>query len=224
MPRPLPFLGVQLRPVVLWAAGVSAVTAYFLFSRWRRVLDQQRTTVDAATRTDACDGMDHLEQEVLPSFCVLIPEQSRREVDRGNRTFSSTYSKWSSDYRKLVEVKLQHKAIYNGLESEHWWLLINDFYHVRSLELPPQHFATTRAVAYIRCTGPFIVEAKIYLRAETTESSVQDVFLKTMVAITSKGVSVDEDGRWRCHDSSDSQTLEAPFVMSGRPRGPPPGF
>ncbi|XP_072539122.1 uncharacterized protein [Salminus brasiliensis] len=216
MAFPPPFLGVQLRPVVLWAAGVSAVTAYVLCSRWRRILDQQRT--------EACDGMDRLEQEIFPSFCVLIPEPSCGEVDRANRTFASTYSKWSSDYRKLVEVKLQHKASYSGLESEHWWVLTNDFYLVRSLELPPQHFATTSAVACIRCIGSFISEAKFFLRTESTDSSVQEVFLKTMVAIMFQGASVDVDGRWRCHDSNDSQTLEAPFVMSSKPRGPPPGF
>ncbi|KAL7860655.1 hypothetical protein AOLI_G00170040 [Acnodon oligacanthus] len=27
----------------------------------------------------------------------------------------------------LVEVKLQHKSLYNGLESEHWWVLSNSF-------------------------------------------------------------------------------------------------
>ena len=33
-------------------------------------------------------------------------------------------------FLQLVEVKLQHKALYNGLESEHWWVLSNRCYSV----------------------------------------------------------------------------------------------
>ncbi|KAL6482871.1 hypothetical protein MHYP_G00077430 [Metynnis hypsauchen] len=126
---------------------------------------------------------------------------------------------------KLVEVKLQHKAVYSGLESEHWWVLTNDFYHVRSQQLPPLYFARAIAVAYIKNIGRDISEAKVYLRTETTESSVQDDLLQTTMCRTFKEVSVDKDGRFRCHDSSDAQTLEtpAPFAFSS-PRRPPPGF
>ncbi|KAL6456583.1 hypothetical protein MHYP_G00351270, partial [Metynnis hypsauchen] len=164
---------------------------------------------------------------VPPSSCGPLARiwQYCTEVDRANKSFASTYTKWTSDDKKLVEVKLQHKAVYSGLESEHWWVLTNDFYHVRSQQLPPLYFARAIAVAYIKNIGRDISEAKIYLRTETTESSVQDDLLQTTMCRTFKEVSVDKDGRFRCHDSSDAQTLEtpAPSVFSS-PRRPPPGF
>ncbi|KAI4877250.1 hypothetical protein NFI96_014303 [Prochilodus magdalenae] len=148
-----------------------------------------------------------------------------KEVDSTNKTFASTYTKWSSNYRKVVEVTLQHKAIYDGLESEHWWVLKNNFYTVRSLQLPPLYFATVRAVAYIKYTGTCISEAKISLHAETSDSSVQDLLLSTTVSIMSKGVHIDADGHFQYYDSNDAQTLESPApVFSSGPRRPPPGF
>ncbi|KAL6461616.1 hypothetical protein MHYP_G00297710 [Metynnis hypsauchen] len=225
MPFSFSLLGGQLRPVVLCATGISAaaVTSYFVFSRWRRILDRQWRSVDAPTETDAFDGMDD-HRALFPGICVPVPEPSSREVDRTDKLFASTYKKWSSDGRKLVEVTLQHKAVYNGLQSEHWWVLTNEFYHVRSLQLPPQYFARARAVAFIKLIGTYIREAKVYLQTESSESSVQDVLLNTQVSVTFKGVSIDKEGRFRCHDSSDTQTLETPFVFPSTPRGPPPGF
>ncbi|KAL6474800.1 hypothetical protein MHYP_G00158400 [Metynnis hypsauchen] len=209
-------LGGQLRSVVLCATGLSAaaITSYFVFYRWRRILDQQRR-VEFATQTEAFSGTEDREWDIFPS--VPIPEnleelpfvppsscgplariwQYCREVDRANKSFASTYTKWTSDDRKLVEVKLQHKAVYSGLESEHWWVLTNDFYHVRSQQLPPLYFARAIAVAYIKNIGRGISEAKIYLRTETTESSVQDDLLQTTMCRTFKEVSVDQDGRFR---------------------------
>ncbi|KAL6482884.1 hypothetical protein MHYP_G00077560 [Metynnis hypsauchen] len=237
-------LGGQLRSVVLCATGISAaaITSYFVFYRWRRILDQQRR-IEFATQTEAFDGTEDREWDIFPS--VPIPEnleelpfvppsscgplarlwQYCREVDRANKSFASTYTKWTSDDRKLVEVKLQHKAVYSGLESEHWWVLTNDFYHVRSQQLPPLYFARAIAVAYIKNIGRDISEAKIYLRTEATESSVQDDLLQTTMCRTFKEVSVDKDGRFRCHDSSDAQTLETPAPSAfSSPRRPPPGF
>ncbi|KAL6461617.1 hypothetical protein MHYP_G00297610 [Metynnis hypsauchen] len=187
MPFSFSLLGGQLRPVVLCATGISAaaVTSYFVFSRWRRILDRQWRSVDAPTETDAFDGMDD-HRALFPGICVPVPEPSSREVDRTDKLFASTYKKWSSDGRKLVEVTLQHKAVYNGLESEHWWVLTNEFYHVRSLQLPPQYFARARAVAFIKLIGTYIREAKVYLQTESSESSVQDVLLNTQVSVTFK--------------------------------------
>ncbi|KAL7860684.1 hypothetical protein AOLI_G00170330 [Acnodon oligacanthus] len=48
-------------------------------------------------------------------------------LDRTDKNFACTYENWCSDGLKLVEVKLQHKSLYNGLESEHWWVLSNSF-------------------------------------------------------------------------------------------------
>ncbi|KAI4904785.1 hypothetical protein NFI96_002041 [Prochilodus magdalenae] len=50
-------------------------------------------------------------------------------------------------FPQLVEVKLQHKALYNGLESEHWWVLSNSCYSVFGKELPPQYSGCAYAVA-----------------------------------------------------------------------------
>ncbi|KAL6482733.1 hypothetical protein MHYP_G00076050 [Metynnis hypsauchen] len=103
---------------------------------------------------------------------------------------------------QLVEETLQHKA--------------GDFH----LSI----FACARAVACIKLIGTNISEAKIYLQAEASESSVQDVLLNTEVFVTFKGVSIDMEGRFRCHDSCDAQTLETPLMFPSTPRGPPPGF
>ncbi|KAL7846807.1 hypothetical protein SRHO_G00217870 [Serrasalmus rhombeus] len=254
MKLPAFIFGAQLRPAVLCAAGISAaaVTSAFLFYRWRRIQDGQRTTRDehAATQTDGCDGTEEHKLVILPSGCapvpeevsvlswqqaVLIPplscvalvrfEQPCQALHRANRMFAYTFSQPRFDSTKLVELKLQHKTICEGLESEHWWVLSNEFYHLFP-ELPPQHFGTVAAVACIKRIGTSISEASIYLRTESVETSLQNVTLQTKVSKTLRMVSIGSDGCCRSHQSSNTRILEtpAPFTVSRKPRGPPPGF
>ncbi|XP_017549057.2 uncharacterized protein LOC108425131 [Pygocentrus nattereri] len=252
MDFPRSFFGFRLRPVVLCAAGISAaaVMSSFLLYRWR-VPDQQRRG-DAATQTDdgdhrllhtagATDGVDHHQdagssvpqiwQEVPfipPTLCGPLAriQELRQELDRNDKFFAYTYENWCSDGLKLVEVKLQHKSLYNGLESEHWWVLNNNFYNVSTQELPPQYFACASAVACIKRIGASISEVKVYLRTESSHTSVQNVTLQTRVSRVNKCVFIDSDGHFWSHESSNTHILEtpAPFVCPARPRGPPPGF
>ncbi|KAL7842400.1 hypothetical protein SRHO_G00240890 [Serrasalmus rhombeus] len=76
-------------------------------------------------------------------------EQLCHALHRANRRFAHTFSQQHFDSTKLVELKLQHKTICEGLESEHWWVLSNEFFHLFP-ELPPHHFATVAAVACIK--------------------------------------------------------------------------
>ncbi|KAI4887773.1 hypothetical protein NFI96_024158, partial [Prochilodus magdalenae] len=76
-----------------------------------------------------------------------------------------------------VEVKLQHKALCTGLESEHWWVLSNRCYSVFGNELPPQYSGCAYAVAYIKRFGTSIREAKAYLHTESAITSVQNITL-----------------------------------------------
>ncbi|KAL7851272.1 hypothetical protein AOLI_G00216280 [Acnodon oligacanthus] len=212
---------------------------YFTELRWRRILDGQRTTTaeDAATQTVACDGAE--EQAFFPSGCAPMPqevsvlswqqvvsilplsggalariEQRSRALHRANRRFAYTFSQQRFDSTKLVELKLQHKTICEGLESEHWWVLSNEFFHLFP-ELPPQHFATVAAVACIKRFGTSISEVSIYLRTESVETSLQNITLQTKVWKTLKMVSIDSDGCCRTHQSSSTRILEtpAPFMM-----------
>ncbi|KAL6476712.1 hypothetical protein MHYP_G00152110 [Metynnis hypsauchen] len=251
MELPLSFLGYRLRPVVLCAAGISAaaVTSCFLFYRWR-VPDQQRR-VDAATQTDdgdhrlfhtvsardgvdqhrdACSSVPENRQElpfIPPTLCGALARiwEFCQGLDRTDKNFACTYENWCSDGLKLVEVKLQHKSLYNGLESEHWWVLSNNFYNLSTLELPPQYFACASAVACIKRIGS-IREVKVYLRTESSQTSVQNIMLQTRVSRTNKCVFIDSDGHFWSHGSSHTHILEtlAPSVCPTRPRGPPPGF
>ncbi|KAL6472599.1 hypothetical protein MHYP_G00187870 [Metynnis hypsauchen] len=254
MKLPAFIFGAQLRPAVLCAAGISAaaVTSAFLFYRWRRIQDGQPTTRDehAATQTDGCDGTEEHKLTIFSSGCapvpqevsvlswqqaVLIPplscgalvrfEQPCQALHRANRMFAYTFSQPRFDSTKLVELKLQHKTICEGLESEHWWVLSNEFYHLFP-ELPPQYFATVAAVACIKRIGTSISEASVYLRTESVETSLQNVTLQTKVSKTLKMVSIGSDGCCRSHQSSNTRILEtpAPFTVSSKPRGPPPGF
>ncbi|KAL6479341.1 hypothetical protein MHYP_G00127740 [Metynnis hypsauchen] len=245
--------GAQLRPAVLCAAGISAaaVTSAFLFYRWR-IQDGQRTTRDeeAATRTDGCDGTVERKLPISSPGCapmpqevsvlswqqaVLLPplscgalvrfEQHCQALDRANRMFAYTFSQPRFDSTKLVELKLQHRTVCEGLESEHWWVLSNEFYHLFP-ELPPQHFASVAAVACIKRFGASISEASSYLRTESVETSLQNVTLQTKVSKTLRMVSICSDGCFRTHQSSNTRILEtpSPFLVSSKPRGPPPGF
>ncbi|KAL6479273.1 hypothetical protein MHYP_G00127060 [Metynnis hypsauchen] len=252
MKLPVFIFGAQLRPAVLCAAGISAaaVTSAFLFYRWR-IQDGQRTTrddEDAATQTDGCDGTEEHKLAISSPGCapmpqevfswqqaVLIPplscgalvrfKQHCQALDRANRMFAYTFSQPRFDSTKLVELKLQHRTVCEGLESEHWWVLSNDFYHLFP-ELPPQHFATVAAVACIKRFGTSISEASCYLRTESVETSLQNVTLQTKVWKTLKMVSIGSDGCFRTHQSSNTRILEtpSPFLVSSKPRGPPPGF
>ncbi|KAL6484947.1 hypothetical protein MHYP_G00069920 [Metynnis hypsauchen] len=204
-------LGRQLRPVVRCAAGISAaaLTSCFLFYRWRRVQDELQREIT---------GQSWRQLPFIPpvSSGPLARSWHCRDLDRENKVFVYTFSRWCSDYRKLVEVKLHYKAIYRRLESEHWWVLSNDFYHVHSLELPPHYFATVSTVACIK--------AKFYLRSESSKSSMQDVLLQTEMSRTFSIVTMDSSGCFQVHDSSHAQVVETPAPVFSRPRGPPPGF
>ncbi|KAL6455797.1 hypothetical protein MHYP_G00356480 [Metynnis hypsauchen] len=246
MEFPLSFFGYRLRPVVLCAAGISAaaVTSCCLFYRWR-VADQRRR-VDTATQADAgdhtvCDGVDQhrdigssvpeIWQElpfVPPTLCGPLARiwEFCQGLDRTEKNFAYTYENWCSDGLKLVEVKLQHKSLYNRLESEHWWVLSNNFYNLSTQELPPQYFACASAVACIKRIGASIGEVKVYLRTESSHTSVQNITLQTRVSRRMKCVLFDSDGHFWSHESSHTHILEtpAPSVYPMRPRGPPPGF
>ncbi|KAL7865918.1 hypothetical protein SRHO_G00111650 [Serrasalmus rhombeus] len=217
--------------------------------RWRRILDGQRTTTaeDAATQTDACDGTEEHKRVIFPSGSAPTPQEvsvlSWQQVvsiqplscgalvriehchalHRANRRFAHTFSQQRFDSTKLVELKLQHNTLCEGLESEHWWVLSKGFYHFFP-KLPPQHFATVAAVACIKHFGTSISEASIYLRTESVETSLQNVTLQTKVSKTLKMVSIDSDGCFRTHQSSNTRILEmpAPFMVSSKPKGPPP--
>ncbi|XP_035392273.1 uncharacterized protein LOC118242961 isoform X2 [Electrophorus electricus] len=175
----LPVLGIRLRPAVLCAAGISAVAVTFLVYRWR-VRDRQQAVEEAATHTEPSDQLEDrepfpLDQDTFETTCTLILKPLQA-LHNANRMFAYTFSQMFSADTKMVEVKLQHKSIYSGLESEHWWVLSNAFYHVCA-ELTLQNFANVNAVACIKRRGTGITEATFYLCAESTESSVQNIFL-----------------------------------------------
>ncbi|KAL7850293.1 hypothetical protein SRHO_G00196420 [Serrasalmus rhombeus] len=191
MELPLSFLGYRLRPVALCAAGISAaaVTSCFLFYRWR-VPDQQRR-VDAATTDSSTQPVLATNRQELPftppTLCgALARIWFCQGLDRTDKNFAYTCENWCSDGLKLVEVKLQHKSLYNGLESEHWWVLSNNFYNLSTLELPPQYFACASAVACIKRIGASIREVKVHLRTESSQTSVQNIMLQTRVSRTNK--------------------------------------
>ncbi|KAL6476742.1 hypothetical protein MHYP_G00152410 [Metynnis hypsauchen] len=123
-------------------------------------------------------------KELAVAHIVLMKEFCQG-LDRTDKNFAYTYENWCSDGLKLVEVKLQHKSLYNGLESEHWWVLSNNFYNLSTLELPPQYFACASAVACIKRIGS-IREVKVYLRTESSQTSVQNIMLQTRVSRTNK--------------------------------------
>ncbi|XP_076841207.1 uncharacterized protein LOC143485601 [Brachyhypopomus gauderio] len=211
---------------------------HVLISR-RRVRDQQ-TEVEAAAHTDTCDGHDRepfaLDEGIFETLHTPIRElrliQTRQGLDRAHRMFAFTFSRMGSSATQVVEVKLQHKSIYSGLESEHWWVLNNDFYWIGA-ELTLHHFASASAVACIKLRGSSITDATIYLRTCSTTTSVQNIFLQTVVSTWFKGVSIGSDDIFRSSESSHTQTLETPnpAVFSSSPspprappQRPPPGF
>ncbi|KAI4887764.1 hypothetical protein NFI96_032839, partial [Prochilodus magdalenae] len=107
---------------------------------------------------------------------VRIRECSQ-DLDQTDKSFACTYEHQFSNSQKLVEVKLQHKALCTGLESEHWWVLSNRCYSVFGNELPPQYSGCAYAVAYIKRFGTSIREAKAYLHTESAITSVQNITL-----------------------------------------------
>ncbi|KAL6479135.1 hypothetical protein MHYP_G00125680 [Metynnis hypsauchen] len=115
---------------------------------------------------------------ILPLYCGIL--QHCQALHKANRIFAYTFSQLRFDSAKLVE--LQPKTICEGLESEHWWVLSNEFYHL----FPAQ----------------------------------------TKVSKTLKMVSIGSDGSFRTHQSSNTWILEMPalFMVSSKPRGPPPSF
>ncbi|XP_076879086.1 uncharacterized protein LOC143527673 isoform X2 [Brachyhypopomus gauderio] len=135
--------------------------------------------------------------------------QTHQGLHRAHRMFAFTFSKMISSATQVVEVKLQHKSIYCGLESEHWWVLNNEFYWIDA-ELTLHHFASASAVACIKRRGTSITEANIYLRTCSTTTSVQNIFLQTQVSTWFKGVSIGSDDIFRSSESSHTQTLETP--------------
>ncbi|XP_066524940.1 uncharacterized protein [Hoplias malabaricus] len=162
----------------------------------------------------------------------IIPRLTLKEscgyVLRVHRMQATTISRSFSNGEKQVEVTMQHKSVYRGLESEHWWVLTNDFYHLfpEDSQLPPMHFATVKAVAYIKCVGRQISVLTANLSTESTITSVtRSQFLQTKVSKTYRGVTT-EDGCFRSSESSSTHILETPVVpqLAPRPLGPPPGF
>ncbi|KAK1784401.1 hypothetical protein P4O66_013946, partial [Electrophorus voltai] len=145
-----------------------------------RVRDRQQAVEEAATHTEPSDQLEDrepfpLDQDKFDATCTLILKPLQA-LHNANRMFTYTLSQMFSADTKMVEVKLQHKSIYSGLESEHWWVLSNAFYHVCA-ELTLQNFASVNAVACIKRRGTGITGATFYLCAESTESSVQNIFL-----------------------------------------------
>ncbi|KAL7891006.1 hypothetical protein AOLI_G00004820 [Acnodon oligacanthus] len=94
------------------------------------------------------------------------------------------------------------------------------------LKLPPQYFACATAVACIKHIGASIGEVKVYLRTESSHTSVQNIMLQTRVSRMKKCVFIESDGHFWSHESSHAHILEtpAPSVYPMKPRGPPPGF
>ncbi|KAI4887771.1 hypothetical protein NFI96_024156 [Prochilodus magdalenae] len=153
-------------------------------------------------------------------------DECSQDLDQTDKSFACTYEHQFSNSQKLVEVKLQHKALCTGLESEHWWVLSNRCYSVFGNELPPQYSGCAYAVAYIKRFGTSIREAKAYLHTESAITSVQNITLQTKVCKTNKCVFIGSDGHSWSHESSDTHILEtaAPCVYPTRRPGPPPGF
>ncbi|XP_066525813.1 uncharacterized protein [Hoplias malabaricus] len=97
---------------------------------------------------------------------------------------------------------------------------------LKDSQLPPMHFATVKAVAYIKCVGRQISVLTANLSTESTITSVtRSQFLQTKVSKTYRGVTT-EDGCFRSSESSSTHILETPVVpqLAPRPLGPPPGF
>ncbi|XP_066504165.1 uncharacterized protein [Hoplias malabaricus] len=162
----------------------------------------------------------------------IIPRLTLKEscgyVQRVHRMQATTITQSFSNGEKQVEVTMQHKSVYRGLESEHWWVLTNDFYHLfpEDSQLPPMFFATVKAVTYIKCVGHQISVLTANLSTESSITSVtHSQFLQTKVSKTYRGVAI-EDGCFRSSESSSTHILETPVVpqLPSRPLGPPPGF
>ncbi|KAI4887976.1 hypothetical protein NFI96_029477, partial [Prochilodus magdalenae] len=107
-------------------------------------------------------------------------------------------------FLQLVEVKLQHKALYNGLESEHWWVLSDRCYSMFGKE----YSGCAYAVACIQRFGTSIREAKVYLH-ESAITSVQNITLQTKVCKTNKWVFIDSDGHFWSHESSNTHSVDS---------------
>ncbi|KAI4887765.1 hypothetical protein NFI96_032840, partial [Prochilodus magdalenae] len=128
-----------------------------------------------------------------------------QDLDQTDKSFAWTYENQFSNSQKLVEVKLQHKALYNGLESEHWWVLSDRCYSMFGKE----YSGCAYAVASIKRFGTSIREAKVYLHTESAITSVQNITLQTKVCKTNKWVFIDSDGHFWSHESSNTHSVDS---------------
>ncbi|KAI4887774.1 hypothetical protein NFI96_024159, partial [Prochilodus magdalenae] len=130
-------------------------------------------------------------------------------------------------FPQLVEVKLQHKALCTGLESEHWWVLSNRCYSVFGNELPPQYSGCAYAVAYIKRFGTSIREAKAYLHTESAITSVQNITLDELSTTAGLDSSMDEEDASLdapcMQNTTDSEISLSPITDAGasQPAGSP---
>ncbi|XP_066525795.1 uncharacterized protein [Hoplias malabaricus] len=212
--------GLSLRPVLYFTGFTTAAVAGCAFLHRRHKSKRSAAVVLKA---------DHLED--LQELAVTLPvaDQSYEDLIAPDAQGPSSRL-WIIPRLTLkqVEVTMQHKSVYRGLESEHWWVLTNDFYHLfpEDSQLPPMHFATVKAVAYIKCVGRQISVLTANLSTESTITSVtRSQFLQMKVSKTYRGVTT-EDGCFRSSESSSTHILETPVVpqLAPRPLGPPPGF
>ncbi|XP_066504166.1 uncharacterized protein [Hoplias malabaricus] len=241
MDSPLFPRGLSLRPVLYFTGfTTAAVTACAFLHRRLKSKRSAEVVLEELQELDVTLPVADKSYEDLPapdaqgpsSRLWIIPRLTLKEscgyVQRVHRMQATTITQSFSNGEKQVEVTMQHKSVYRGLESEHWWVLTNDFYHLfpEDSQLPPMFFATVKAVTYIKCVGHQISVLTANLSTESSITSVtHSQFLQTKVSKTYRGVAI-EDGCFRSSESSSTHILETPVVpqLPSRPLGPPPGF
>ncbi|KAI4904788.1 hypothetical protein NFI96_016106 [Prochilodus magdalenae] len=172
-----------------------------------------------------------LQDQPFTSPCLSGPlariRECSQDLDQTDKSFACTYEHQFSNSQKLVEVKLQHKALCTGLESEHWWVLSNRCYSVFGNELPPQYSGCAYAVAYIKRFGTSIREAKAYLHTESAITSVQNITLDELSTTAGLDSSMDEEDASLdapcMQNTTDSEISLSPITDAGasQPAGSP---
>ncbi|XP_072551943.1 uncharacterized protein [Salminus brasiliensis] len=223
----------RLRPVIYITGATTA--ACFLLRRWTRT--ERRRTGDAPAHTAHFEALQELASPPRPREVFLLSEELwcgplftyRKDVQRASQTYALTFTQQFSNGEKQVEVTLQQKSVYSGLESVHWWVLTNQCFNLFPVEtqLPPQHFGTVKVVAFIKRVGHQVCVVEVQI---TTESSITSLLrtqtLQTKASSTFKGVVIGEGGCFRSSESSNTNFLETQMIPQppARPLGPPPGF
>ncbi|XP_066503362.1 uncharacterized protein [Hoplias malabaricus] len=234
--------GLSLRPVLYFTGFTTAAVTACVFLQRRlkskrsaetdHLEELQELAVNFPVADNSYEDLIAPDAQGPSSRLWIIPRLTLKKscgyVLRVHRMQATTISQSFSNGEKQVEVTMQHKSVYRGLESEHWWVLTNDFYHLfpEDSQLPPMYFATVKAVAYIKCAGHQISVLTANLSTESNITSVTcSQFLQTKVSKTYRGVTI-EDGCFRSSESSSTHILETPVVpqLASRPLGPPPGF